>query len=120
MVRLTIADATLEVEVEGLDKLWSLRSVLRIPLAHVRNAHATPDVARRWFDGIKLAGSYVPGVITAGTFHQDGGLVFWDVHHPENAIAIELEHEQYRQLIVEVADVPAALALIQGAVAGVG
>jgi len=28
----------------------------------------------------------VPGVITAGTFYQDGKRVFWDVHHPEKAI----------------------------------
>ena len=26
---------------------------------------------------------HLPGVITAGTFYQEGERVFWDVHDPE-------------------------------------
>jgi len=52
----------------------------------------------------------VPGVITAGTFYQDGKRVFWDVHHPEKTIVIDLQHNE---LIVEVEDPEAAVDLIQ-------
>jgi hypothetical protein len=55
----------------------------------------------------------VPGVITDGTFYQDGKRVFWDVHHPEKTIVIDLHDEQYNQLIVEVSDPQAAVELIQ-------
>jgi len=37
----------------------------------------------------------VPGVITAGTFYQDCGRVFWDVHDPEKTVTIDLHHELY-------------------------
>lgn len=102
MVTITIEGRNLELEVQGLDKLWSLRSRLTIPLAHVRGIQREPDAARRWFQGFKLAGSHIPGVLTAGTFYHDGGLVFWDVHDPEGAIAIDLQDERYQRLVVEV------------------
>jgi len=57
----------------------------------------------------------VPGVITAGTFYQDGKRVFWDVHHPERTIVIDLHDEHYNQLVIEVADPQAAINLIQTA-----
>ena len=41
-------------------------------------------------------------MITAGTFYQEAERVFWDVHHPEKAIAIRLHDERYQRLVVEV------------------
>ncbi len=58
----------------------------------------------------------MPGVITAGTFYQDGKRIFWDVHHPENTVVIELKDERYNELIVEVADPNAAVDLVSAAV----
>lgn len=63
-----------------------------------------------------MPGTNVPGVLTAGTFYQDGKRVFWDVHHPEKTIVIDLHDEEYNELIVEVADPQAAITLIQRAV----
>lgn len=54
--------------------------------------------------GFKRFSTHVPGVIAAGTFHQDGRTVFWDVHHPDKAIALELRDERFDRLVVEVED----------------
>jgi len=32
---------------------------------------------------------------------QEGKRVFWDVHHPEKTIAIDLHDERYNELVVE-------------------
>jgi hypothetical protein len=56
---------------EGLDKLWALKSKLTIPLAHVRGATVDPGILGEP-KGVRAPGTHVPGVITAGTFHQDG------------------------------------------------
>ena len=61
---------------------------------------------------IFFAGARVPGVITAGSFRQEGDTVFWDVHDPEKAIIIELADERYARLVVEVEDPSATVALI--------
>ena len=62
-----------------------------------------------------MVGTDVPNVFTAGTFHQDGGLVFWDVRHPEHTVVVELHHEKFQKLVIEVADPKATVTLINDA-----
>jgi hypothetical protein len=62
-----------------------------------------------------MPGTSIPGVITAGTFYHHGNRVFWDVHHPQNTIVIELHDERYSELIVEVADPAAAVERVKAA-----
>jgi hypothetical protein len=118
MVEISIHDDKIVLEVEGWDKLWSLKSRLEIPLDHIQGASVDPDPAMGWFQGLKLAGTDVPNIFRAGTFYQDGGLVFWDVHQPEKTIVIDLVHEHYAKLVVEVADPHAAVNLINSHLAG--
>ncbi|MFZ0734256.1 MAG: hypothetical protein WAM79_18190 [Candidatus Sulfotelmatobacter sp.] len=113
MVDLSIAEGKLTLHVHGADKLWAFTSSLEIPLKHVASVRADPEIARGWFHGLRMPGTHVPGVITAGTFYQDGKRVFWDVHHPDSTIVIDLHDERFNQLVVEVADPAAAVSLIQ-------
>lgn len=113
MVRLSVVGDLAVFEVEGIDRIWTLRSRLEIPLAHILGVHADSEIARNWWLGFKLAGTHIPGVIAAGTFYHEGDLVFWDVHHPENAIVVDLAHERYGHLVIEVADPAASVALLQ-------
>jgi hypothetical protein len=116
MVEITIVGDQAVFEVEGWDKFWSLRSRLGIPLAHITGAHAEPAPAMGWFNGIKLMGTDIPNIFRAGTFYQEGDFVFWDVHNPEKTIIIDLEHEHFGKLIIEVADPSAAVSLISNAI----
>jgi hypothetical protein len=116
MVEISIDGSTAVFTVQGLDKLWSLRSRLEIPLAHIRDVHADASPAMGWFQGLKVLGTGVPNVFRAGTFYQDGGWVFWDVRHPEKAIVVELHDERFQRLVVEVADPAAAIQLLKAAV----
>lgn len=109
MVDVSISGGNLILNVRGADKLWALKSSLEIPLQHVAGVRADASVARGWWHGIKLPGTNLPGVITAGTFYQHGQRVFWDVHNPDNTIVIELHDERYNELIVEVADPESAV-----------
>lgn len=116
MVEIMVKGDRAIFEVEGWDKLWSLKSRLEIPLAHIKGVHADPKPAMGWFDGLKLAGTAIPNIFRAGTFYQQGDLVFWDVHNPEKTIVIELEHERLAKLIIEVADPKAAVSLLLNAI----
>ncbi|GAA2042806.1 hypothetical protein GCM10009839_52160 [Catenulispora yoronensis] len=111
MARVTVDGQTLSVEIEGLDKLWALKSSLTIPLANVRGATVDPGVAKD-SKGIRAPGTHIRGVITAGTFHIDGERIFWDVHDPAQAVVIELADERYARLIIQVDDPAATVALI--------
>lgn len=118
MVDIRIDGDHVVFEVEGVDKLWSLRSRLEIPLAHVTDVEANADQVGRWWHGFKLWGTDVPGVFAAGTFFYDQELVFWDVHDPAKTIIVSLDHEHYKKLIIEVADPKAAAAQLRAAVKG--
>jgi hypothetical protein len=110
-----VAEGKLILEVEGWDKLWSLRSRLEIPLEHVAGVYSDPEIARGVWHGLRIGGTSVPGVITAGTFYQHGEWIFWDVHHPENTIVFDLHDEHYKKLVIEVADPAEAVGRIQSA-----
>ncbi len=118
MTELSISDGRLIVEVKGWDKLWSLRSHLTIPVEDVVRVYADPEIAQHWWKGLRLAGTNVPGIITAGTFYEHGNWIFWDVHDPEKAVVIELRHERYAKLIVEVENPPEIVSTVQAKLAG--
>lgn len=113
MVELKVEDGKLMVHVRGADQLWALKSSLEIPLEHVAGIRADSSVAQGWFHGLKMPGTNIPGVLTSGTFYQHGNRVFWDVHDPEKTVVIQLLDERYNELIVEVADPAAAVALVE-------
>jgi hypothetical protein len=115
LVDLSIAEGKLTLHVRGADKLWSIKNSLAIPLAHITGVRADPEIARGWFHSLRMSGTDVPGVIAAGTFYQEGKKSFWDVHHPENTIVIDLHDERYSELIVEVEDPEVAVSLIRRA-----
>jgi TPR repeat protein len=106
---------TLLVHVKGADRMFALKSELAIPLEHVLGAAKDEEEARRWYHGVRAPGTSLPGVITAGTFYQHGERVFWDVHHPERAIALSLRDESYAKLVVEVEDPDATILAIEAA-----
>jgi hypothetical protein len=116
LVEISIAGDTVIFEVQGLDKLWAMKSRIEVPMSHITGARVDPDAARGWWHGIRLPGTNMPGVVTAGTFYQHGRRVFYDVHDTDNTIVIELDHQRYDQLIVEVADPAAEVARIMSAV----
>ena len=116
MVNISIEGSTAIFEVEGWDKLWSLRSRLEIPVDHLVTVYADPDLTMGWLDGIRLMGTSIPSLFRAGTFIQSGDLVFWDVRNVEQAIIIELNHEHFSKLILEVEQPAAAVNLLNAAI----
>lgn len=118
MVELSISGDTLVLHVRGADRLWAFKGSLEIPLQHIVAIRADPSIARGWWHGLRFPGTNIPGVITAGTFYQDGNKIFWDVHDPDKTVVIELKDERYDKLIVEVAEPNTAVDLVKAALSG--
>jgi hypothetical protein len=115
VVTVTVESDRAVFEVEGWDKVWSLRSRLEIPLAHITGVEADIDRVNQWWHGLRVIGTDMPGLFAAGTFYYHGELVFWDVRHPAGTIIVSLDHERYRKLIVEVEDPVATVARLREA-----
>ena len=115
MTQVNIADGKLIVDVQGLHKLWALKSRLEFPLGHVAGVRRAAGVRVK---GIRLPGTYIPGLITAGTYYErHEKKAFWDVHNPEKAIAIELRDDRFTRVIVEVVNPDQTVKEIEGAIA---
>lgn len=117
MVQAEIADGELALRVEGADKIWAFKSELRIPLQHIASARVDTEIVHRWWHGIKMPGTAIPGLITAGSFYQHGQRVFWDIHHPREAVVIALHDETYNELVIQVENPEALVAELQAAIA---
>jgi len=117
MVDITIDEDVLVIEVQGLHKLWALRSTLRIPLADVRDIRHDPARASEASPGLRLPGTYVPMLYTAGTYYQaDFRPDFWTVRHAERAVVIQCRPDAaYDEIIVEVDDPPGTVARVRAA-----
>lgn len=113
MTTVTISDGKLLIEVQGWDKLWALKSHLEVPLEHVKAVRSAKDER---VQGIRAPGTYYPGIIAAGSFHQIGKHVFWDVHNQDRAIAIDLHDERYTTLVLEVEHPEVTMAEIEKAI----
>jgi hypothetical protein len=115
MVSLTVDGGVLGVQVHGYDRLWSLRDHIDISLRNVRDISHDPDRVKQRWSGFRAPGTWIPGVLKAGTFHKDGKTVFFDVHDPANAIVIELRDEAYSELVLEVDDPERVVAAVKAA-----
>jgi len=114
MATVEISEGQLIVQIQGLDRLWTFKSRLEIPLAHVTGAEADPEAVRGW-KGWRGPGAHIPGVIVAGTFHHHGDRVFWDVHDADEAVVIHLTDERYARLVIAVDEPAATVAAIRRA-----
>jgi hypothetical protein len=110
-----ITPTSLIVHIRGLDAFFALKTQLEVPLEHIAAVDASVPEAHRAWHGLRVGGTNVPGVITAGRFVQQGEWSFWDVHDPDQAIAIRLHDEGYARLVIGVDDPATTASLIAAA-----
>lgn len=114
MVRVSIEDNFLILNVIGSHKVYALKSQFKIPISHVRGATHDPG-AWDMPTGIRAPGTELPGIFRAGTFYKGGERIFWDVRQKEKTVVLELQDEEFARLIIEVENPDEVVQLIEGA-----
>jgi len=110
-----ISGGNLIVHIRGADKFFALASHIEVPLEHIASVEVNPPDAHGVWHGLRMGGTNLPGVITAGRFLQSGGWAFWDVHDPDRSLLVRLHDESYAKLVIGVDDPAAAAAAITAA-----
>ena len=110
MVNIEIADGVATFRITGWHKLWAFKSRIVVPVQDIVAVEGSEAVPR--WAGWRILGTWIPGMLTAGSFRKDGGWSFWDVSQPHAAIVLTLRGHWYSRLIVEVADPEAARRLV--------
>lgn len=109
MAEVELTPDAVVVHITGVDQFLALKSRIEIPLEHIESVSAMVPDAHDTFHGLRMGGTNLPGVITAGRFVSHGEWSFWDVHDPDRAIEIRLHDEGYARIVVGVDD-PAGIA----------
>ncbi|MFI9508357.1 hypothetical protein [Nocardia sp. NPDC052566] len=112
MVELEVSGGRVNVEVLGAHRFWALRRRFtfdRIAVTAVGMAERTLNPP--W---LRMPGTYLPGVIAAGTYHdrRAGRKEFWDTRFKGQAIRIDLAGAGFTRIVVDVADPAATIAAL--------
>ncbi|MFQ4146776.1 hypothetical protein [Chlorogloeopsis sp. ULAP02] len=76
------------------EKSWS------IPLAHIAQV-TTAEPKSSWKE-LRAPGSFIPGLIKAGTDYTNRSKEFWYVNRDKNYLTIELQNESYQRIILTI------------------
>lgn len=116
MVTIEFNNDDVVFNVKGFHKIWALKSSIKVKRANILFAHTYVDLFGYW-KGLRMPGTSIPGVITAGTFILSGDNYFWDVCNTKRSIMVTLKDENYKMLIVEVENVEESLEKLKSKVA---
>ena len=104
MADIEITPTSLIVHIQGADRFLALKSHVEVPLEHIAGVDASAPEAHDFWHGMKVAGSNIPGVVTAGRFVQGGEWDFWDVHDPDKAIVVRLQRGGFQVMLRPLLD----------------
>ena len=99
----------------GMARLWAWSRGVDVPLTSIRDIGVSKvrDVPR----GLRVPGTYLPRILTAGTFRKRGEKSYWLVARGREVLVIELEGEHYDRLVLDVQDPHMAAAALKAEVA---
>ncbi|CBN54461.1 MULTISPECIES: hypothetical protein [Kamptonema] len=94
----------LKIEFCFWEQVWAVRfnKFWEIPLANIEGA-TSKEPQSNWRE-IKAPGSFMPGVIKAGTYYTNRGKEFWYVTKDSNYLTVEFKNESYKRMIVNLDD----------------
>jgi hypothetical protein len=95
----------------GWHKIWALKSNIKIPKENIVQAYQDQEELKSW-SGWRIPGTYIPYLITAGTFYRKGNRNFWDVMNTKNTIIVELKDNFYNKLYIEVENPEETISLL--------
>jgi hypothetical protein len=117
MVEVHITDDVVLFEVLGMHRLWALKGHVKVRRENIRSVRHDPTVTLGWWEGWRMPGTHIPGLIVAGTYYRDGQKRFWDVTDPRKTIVVDLVNEEYDRLIIDVENPEATVARIEASLA---
>jgi hypothetical protein len=113
-MKLDLSADELTVTLEGWERMWALRRRLIIPRGKIVHAewHGEPFKLQA---SLRLAGTGLPGVLAAGTFHGQGMKQFFYLRRPQgwrgltvgNVLVLDLHDMFYHRVILSCAEADA-------------
>lgn len=101
-MKLYLINNRLTIELEWYEQLWAvtLEQQMHIPLNRIERV-STAEPHSDWA-AIRAPGTFLPGVIKAGTYYSKTGKEFWYVTTDRDYLTLELHDEPYRRIVITI------------------
>ncbi len=100
MAKIRFEESMLCIDLSPLESLWAFHGSFSIPLSHVTNAFVSDkrDLELK----LRLLGTSLPKMITAGIFTSPDGLVFCDIGTDQDCLVISTRNEQFATIAIQL------------------
>ena len=99
-MQLTIEDKAIKIQFEPAERLWAfhLSSQIRVPLSSISSVRLErPETTWR---ELRSPGTYLPGVIKAGTYYTERGREFWYVQGSQRCLCLDMTAGYYKRIVL--------------------
>lgn len=116
MAEIEIKENDLIIKIEGLRKIFALKSELTVSLNKILGVTADENgwENKAKFPALKVGGTGAPFYL-GGRFLEDGDKIFYDLKKGEEAIVLLLEDDEYSKVVIGVQDAESAVSQIERA-----
>lgn len=103
MAHIRVKGDLLLIDLSLVDKILAIHGSLQIPLQHIASVQVADENGWKMM-WRKIIGTNAAGIRMAGTFVSTDGLIFCDFKDGKSCVQMDLEHETYKQLVVQLDD----------------
>jgi hypothetical protein len=101
-MKLNLTTDRLTIELEWYEQLWAVTLERQMPLDRIDGV-TTAEPQSNWAE-IRVPGTFLPGVIKAGTYYTKRGKEFWYVTSDRDYLTLELHDGPYRRIVINIPD----------------
>jgi hypothetical protein len=103
LARVDVTDDALVVRPRGLNRLWAFKGEVRVPLSQISEVRT--DVPRRSVHSrLRTLGTYIPGLIQAGSFRGTGERSFWLVGGAPTVTVVDCRGGRFDRIVLQLSD----------------
>jgi len=99
---LTVRDRTIEIALTPVERLWSchISGSIQLPLFNLQAVSVSAEKPESRGRDLRAPGTYVPGLIKAGTYYSDLGRAFWYVSRNQPYLCLDLKVGYYKRVVL--------------------
>lgn len=101
-MRIGMEQGFLHITLEWWERILSVHGSMKIPVSHISSVHTS--LPQPTWKEIRCPGTFLPGVIKAGTYYTKRGKEFWCVVRGKDALRIEMSNEGFSRLVLGITD----------------
>lgn len=99
-MKLSLSADFLKIDLDLVEKILSIHGSFKIKTSDITSIHH--NMPKQTWKEIRLPGTFLPGVIKAGTYYSGRGKEYWYFTINKTPLCIELSNNSYKRLVLGV------------------